>query len=53
MPYELLVPGFLLSSLRSIGETSNLDMEFADFGYDSDTFLKGIEKGPKSPEEKK
>jgi len=53
MPYEVLVPGFLISSLRAIGETSNVDLEFADFGFDSDTFLKGIENGPKSPREKK
>lgn len=52
MPYEVLVPGFLLSGLRAIGESSNLDMQFADFGFDSDTFLKGVEKGPKSPKEK-
>lgn len=52
MPYEVLVPGFLLSGLRAIGESSILDMQFADFGFDSDTFLKGIEKGPKSPKEK-
>jgi len=52
MPYEVLVPGFLLTSLRAIGESSDLSMEFADFGFDSDSFLKGIEKGPKSPREK-
>ena len=52
MPYEVLVPGLLLSGLRAIGESSILDMQFADFGFDSDTFLKGIEKGPKSPKEK-
>ena len=52
MPYEVLVPGFLLTSLRAIGESSDLRMEFADFGFDSDSLLKGIEKGPKSPREK-
>jgi hypothetical protein len=52
MPFEVLVPGFLLTSLRAIGETSNIDLNFADFGFDSDTLLKGIENGPKSPQEK-
>lgn len=52
MPFELIVPGFILNSLREIGESSNIDLDYAEFGFDSDSFFKGIEKGPKSPKEK-
>ena len=52
MPFELIVPGFIINSLREIGESSNIDLKYAEFGFDSDSFFKGIEKGPKSPKEK-
>lgn len=38
--------------MKDISETSNIDLNYAEFGFDSDSILKGVDKGPKSPREK-
>jgi hypothetical protein len=43
MPFETLVPSFLISSVRKIAESDDLNLEYAEFGFDSDTILKGVQ----------